>query len=169
MSVLDADLHLLLSTSRTLYPLEVRLIQQRTGDSQLMHHNKGKHQPQVMSLTSNKYRSKFEASIAATLHAKNVAFTYESIRLEYTLEGTYVPDFILPSGVLVEAKGHLRTEDRRKLRAVKTQHPDIDLRLCFQNANEKISKKKNSMRYFEWCDRHGFKWCHKVIPSSWYG
>ncbi len=95
-----------------------------------------------MTSTSNKYRSKFEASIAATLHAKNVAFTYETIRLEYTLEGTYVPDFILPSGVLVEAKGHLRTEDRRKLRAVKTQHPHLDIRLCFQNANEKISKKK---------------------------
>ena len=134
-----------------------------------MHHSRGKHQPQVMSLTSNKYISKFEASIAANLHAKNVAFTYESIRLEYTLEGSYVPDFILPSGVLVEAKGHLRTEDRRKLRAVKTQHPHLDIRLCFQNANEKISKKKNSMRYYEWCDRYGFKCCHKVIPADWYG
>ena len=80
------------------------------------------------------------------IHAKNVAFTYETIRLDYTLEGTYVPDFILPSGIMVEAKGHLRTEDRRKLRAVKTQHPHLDIRLCFQNANEKISKKWKAYR-----------------------
>ena len=134
-----------------------------------MKHNKQGQEPhRLMTSTSNKYRSKFEASIAATLHAKNVAFTYESIQLDYTLEGTYVPDFILPSGVLVEAKGHLRTEDRRKLRAVKTQHPHLDIRLCFQNANEKISRKKNSMRYYEWCDRNGFKWCHKQIPPDWY-
>ena len=122
-----------------------------------------------MTLTSNKYRSKFEASIAANLHAKNVAFTYESIRLDYTIEGTYCPDFILPSGVIVETKGHFKPEDRRKMVAVKAQHPDLDIRLCFQNANEKITRKKNSMRYFEWCDRHGFKWCHKSIPADWYG
>ena len=70
---------------------------------------------------------------------------------------------------MVEAKGQLRPEDRRKLRAVKTQHPDLDIRLCFQNANEKINRKKNSMRYYEWADRNGFKWCHKVIPADWYG
>tara|TARA_R100001082_G_scaffold16045_1_gene8129 strand:- start:216 stop:611 length:396 start_codon:yes stop_codon:yes gene_type:complete len=126
------------------------------------------HQGTQTTSTSNKYRSKFEASIAATLHAKNVAFTYESIRLDYTIEGTYCPDFILPNGVIVETKGHFKPEDRRKMVAIKAQHPDLDIRLCFQNANEKITRKKNSMRYFEWCDRHGFKWCHKQIPPDWY-
>ena len=121
-----------------------------------------------MPSTSNKYRSKFEASIAANLHAKNVAFTYESIRLDYTIEGTYCPDFILPSGVIIEAKGHFKPEDRRKMVAIKAQHPDLDIRLCFQNANEKITRKKNSMRYYEWADRNGFKWCHKQIPPDWY-
>ena len=134
-----------------------------------MHHSRGQELQQQVTLTSNKYRSKFEASIAANLHAKNVPFSYESIKLDYTLEGTYVPDLIFQNGIIVEIKGHLRQEDRRKLRAVKTQHPHLDIRLCFQNANEKISKKKNSMRYYEWCDRNGFKWCHKVIPADWYG
>ena len=134
-----------------------------------MHHNKGKHQLQVMSLTSNKYRSKFEASIAANLHAKNVSFSYESIKLDYTLEGTYVPDIIFQNGVVVEIKGWFSAASRRKMVAVKTQHPDLDIRLCFQNAKEKLSRKKNSMRYYEWADRNGFKWCHKVIPADWYG
>jgi len=133
-----------------------------------MHHSRGQELQQQVTLTSNKYRSKFEASIAANLHAKNVAFTYESLRLDYTIEGTYCPDFILPSGVIVETKGHFKPEDRRKMVAVKAQHPDLDIRLCFQNANEKITRKKNSMRYYEWCDRNGFKWCHKQIPPDWY-
>ena len=134
-----------------------------------MKHNKQGQEPhRLMTSTSNKYRSKFGASIAANLHAKNVAFTYESIRLDFTIQSTYLPDFILPSGIMVEAKGQLRPEDRRKLRAVKTQHPDLDIRLCFQNANEKINRKKNSMRYYEWADRNGFKWCHKQIPPDWY-
>ena len=134
-----------------------------------MKHNKQGQEPhRLMTSTSNKYRSKFEASIAANLHAKNVPFSYESIKLDYQIEGTYIPDLVFQNGIIVEIKGHLRTEDRRKLRAVKTQHPHLDIRLCFQNANEKISKKKNSMRYFEWCDRNGFKWCHKQIPPDWY-
>jgi len=93
---------------------------------------------------------------------------YETIRLDYTLEERMYP-IHTTFGHYGRGERPLRTEDRRKLRAVKTQHPHLDIRLCFQNANEKISKKKNSMRYFEWCDRNGFKWCHKVIPSSWYG
>ena len=133
-----------------------------------MHHNKGQEPHQQMTSTSNKYRSKFEASIAANLHAKNVAFTYESIRLDYTLEGTYVPDFILPSGIMVEAKGHLRAEDRRKLRAVKTQHPTLKICFCFQNANNKLSKAKKSLTYWQWAERHGFPWCNKTIPKEWY-
>ena len=121
-----------------------------------------------MTSTSNKYRSKFEASIAANLHAKNVSFSYESIKLDYTLEGTYVPDIIFQNGVVVEIKGWFSAASRRKMVAVKTQHPDLDIRLCFQNANEKINRKKNSMRYYEWADRNGFKWCHKQIPPDWY-
>ena len=134
-----------------------------------MHHNKGQEPHQQMTSTSNKYRSKFEASIAANLHAKNVSFSYESIKLDYTLEGTYVPDIIFQNGVVVEIKGWFSAASRRKMVAVKTQHPDLDIRLCFQNAKEKLSRKKNSMRYYEWADRNGFKWCHKVIPADWYG
>jgi len=134
----------------------------------MKHNNQGQEPHRPMTLTFN-YRSKFEARIAASLIRKNVSFSYESVLLPYEIKSKYCPDFVLKNGVLVETKGHFSQEDRRKMVAVKTQHPHLDIRLCFQNANEKISKKKNSMRYFEWCDRHGFKWCHKVIPSSWYG
>ena len=121
-----------------------------------------------MTSTSNEYRSKFEASIAANLHAKNVAFTYESIRLDYTIEGTYCPDFILPSGVIIEAKGHFKPEDRRKMVAIKAQHPHLDIRLCFQTATDKSSRAKRCMSYGQWATRHGFAWSSGNIPTTWY-
>jgi hypothetical protein len=27
--------------------------------------------------------------------------------------------------------------------------------------------KKSSTTYAEWCDKHGFLWCHKEIPEEW--
>ncbi len=117
---------------------------------------------------SSKYRSKFEASLAAGLNEKGVTFTYEDLTLPYIIEATYRPDFILENGVLIEAKGHFRPEDRRKLIAIKEQHPDLDIRLCFMRAKEKLSKAKRSMTYGEWATRNGFKWSEGSIPKDWY-
>ena len=53
---------------------------------------------------ASKYRSKFEAGVAARLNKRSVSFSYESLVLDYTWEGKYKPDFILPNGVIVETK-----------------------------------------------------------------
>lgn len=133
----------------------------------MKHNNQGQEPRQQMTLTFN-YRSKFEARIAASLIKKNVSFSYESVLLQYQINSKYCPDFVLKNGVLVETKGHFSQEDRRKMVAVKTQHPDLDIRLCFQNAAVKLTKKKNSMTYGEWATRHGFKWSSNTIPPDWY-
>ena len=118
--------------------------------------------------TSSKYRSKFEAGLAAGLIQNKVNFTYEDMTLPYVIKATYKPDFILSNGVVIEAKGHFRPEDRKKLLAVKKQHPDLDIRLCFMRAKERLSKSKRSMTYGEWATRNRFKWCDKTIPQEWY-
>ena len=118
--------------------------------------------------TSSKYRSKFEAGLAAGLIQTKVNFTYEDMTLPYVVKATYRPDFILSNGVVIEATGHLRAEDRKKLLAVKKQHPDLDIRLCFMRAKERLSKSKRSMTYGEWATRNGFKWSEKSIPQEWY-
>lgn len=128
-----------------------------------------KRQQQVSQLeTSSKYRSKFEAGLAAGLIQNKVNFTYEDMTLPYVIKATYKPDFILSNGVVIEAKGHFRPEDRKKLLAVKKQHPDLDIRLCFMRAKERLSKSKRSMTYGEWATRNRFKWCDKTIPQEWY-
>ena len=53
----------------------------------------------------------------------------------------YTPDFLLPNGIYLECKGYWEAEDRRKIKAVKQQHPEIDLRMVFQAPFNKISKK----------------------------
>ena len=124
--------------------------------------------PTPKSQGTFKYRSKFEAGIAASLNQRRVPFKYEGLTLDYIIEAKYKPDFILPNGVIVEAKGFFRPEDRRKMLAVKKQHPDLDIRLCFLNGNEKISRAKKSITYGQWATRHGFQWSSRFVPNSWY-
>ena len=88
--------------------------------------------------------------------------------LPYIIEADYRPDFILDNGVIIEAKGFFAPMDRRKMLAVKKQHPDLDIRLCFQNAKDKISRAKRSITYGQWATRHGFKWASGSIPQDWY-
>jgi hypothetical protein len=118
-------------------------------------------------LTSNRYRSKFEASIAASLKQRGLAFDYETVPLPYTISAVYTPDFVLPNGVIVETKGLFDSDDRRKMVAVKAQHPGLDIRLCFQKADVKLSRAPRSLTYWQWAERHGFLWCEGNIPTTW--
>ena len=61
-----------------------------------------------------------------------------------------------------------KNEDRRKMLAVKAAHPNIDIRLCFQNAKVKLSRAPRSLTYGQWADRHGFVWCQGHIPTTWF-
>lgn len=124
----------------------------------------------------NKYRNKFEEKTGASLKEKGVKFTYETEKLPYTVSASYIPDFILTlsSGkrLYIETKGNGRSFDgpaRRKLNAVKEQHPDIDLRLVFYSNGNIGPKRKDGSRLNqgEWADRHGFKWAIKEIPHEW--
>ena len=79
-----------------------------------------------------KYRSKLEERVADLLSNLGVSFEYESTRVPYEIQFNYTPDFILPSGVMLETKGYWDPEDRRKVLAVKKCNPDLDLRMVFK-------------------------------------
>jgi hypothetical protein len=117
---------------------------------------------------TSKYRSKFEAGVAASLEQRNLPFSYEPIVLDYVIQAKYTPDLVLSNGIVVELKGFFSAQDRRKMLCVKEQHPELDIRMCFQNAKDKISRAKKSITYGAWATRHGFKWASGTIPSSWY-
>lgn len=117
---------------------------------------------------TSKYRSKFEAGIAASLEQRSVPFSYEPIVLDYVIQAKYKPDLILGNGIVVELKGFFSAQDRRKMLCVKEQHPELDIRMCFQNAKDKISRARKSITYGAWATRHGFKWASGTIPEDWY-
>jgi hypothetical protein len=112
------------------------------------------------------YRSGLEEEIAKQLEAKHVEYEYEKERISYHRTCYYVPDFKLPNGIFIEAKGRFTSDDRGKLLKVKKQHPDIDIRLVFSRSKAKISK-DSSTTYAMWCERWGFPYADKQIPEEW--
>ena len=76
----------------------------------------------------------------------------------------YLPDFKV-NGFILECKGRLTAADRKKMVAVKSQHPDKDIRLLFQFDNKLNPRSKT--RYSMWAEKNGFKWALKEVPEAW--
>jgi len=118
------------------------------------------------------YRSGFEKRVARRLRQQKVNFDYEKVKLEFVQpakQRVYTPDFRLrESGVLVEAKGRLTTEDRAKLLFVKASNPDVRLVILFQDSRKKI-RKGSKTSYGDWATKNGFEWSdeRKGIPKTW--
>lgn len=111
------------------------------------------------------YKSGFERTIDANLRMRKVKFGYETLQVEYILNGTYNPDFILANGVIVEAKGLLDRDSKRKMVAVKKQHPELDIRFLFMDARKKVPGSKQT--HGEWATKNGFPWAEKEAPDEW--
>ena len=69
-------------------------------------------------ISKKKFRSGFEKSIALALTEGGVDYEFETVNIPYTLDHIYIPDFILPNGILVECKGYFKSDDRKKHLAV---------------------------------------------------
>lgn len=111
-------------------------------------------------------RSGLEDRVAEQLRSLKVQFAYEDGRIPYTIETYYSPDFRLPNGIIIEAKGLFDTADRRKHKLIKVQHPELDIRFVFSNSTTKIGKGSKTS-YGDWCNLNGFKYADKVVPEDW--
>ena len=123
------------------------------------------------------YRNKFEEQTAQSLVANGVTFSYEDTKIPYTVSGTYLVDFeITTKGgntIYIETKGNGRSFDhsvRRKMIAVKEQHPEIDLRIVFYSDGKIDPKRKDGthMCQSDWATKHNFKYSIRHIPLDWY-
>jgi hypothetical protein len=103
------------------------------------------------------FRSGLEERVADLLVELGVKYEYESTKVPYVIQHNYTPDFILPNGIWLECKGYWDSADRKKIKSVIQQNPDVDLRMVFQAPYNTISKKSKTT-YAAWCDRHGIKW-----------
>lgn len=110
--------------------------------------------------------SRFEAEIKAELEYNGLIGTEKVPKIPYVEKHNYIPDFKLPNGILIEAKGYFPREDRVKMAAVKASNPDLDIRFVFQNASRKLDKNAKST-YGEWADKYGFPWANKHLPVEW--
>lgn len=117
---------------------------------------------------SDGYRSGLEKRIADCLVKDKVKFEYEKTKLKYTKTShhTYTPDFVLPNGIIIEAKGRFTSQDRQKHLLVKEHHPKLDIRFVFSNSKSKLYKGSKTT-YGDWCDKNGFKYADKLIPKGW--
>jgi hypothetical protein len=118
----------------------------------------------------SRFRSKSEEIIYDSLVDLGIKIRYEEEKINYVwLEyKTYIPDFILPNGIILEVKGRFVLEDRKKHLFIKEQKPELDIRFIFDNPNSKLYK-NGKMTYAKWCEKHKFLYCRRKdgIPEEW--
>ena len=116
------------------------------------------------------FRSGLEERIAGELRKESVSYEFEETKLKYTKPEklhTYTPDFYLPEqDIFIETKGLFTTADRQKMRLIKEQYPELDIRFLFSNHKAKINKRSKTT-YGMWCEKYGFLYATKHIPKEW--
>ncbi len=124
----------------------------------------------VTVLNGVRYRSGFEAQVAADLIARGISPEYEKVRLLYDIPHTYVVDFAPKTNkgeqLLIEAKGYFPPSDRTKMLAIRAAHPLHDVRLLFQNARQRL-RRGSRTTIAAWAQKHGFKWAEGLVPEDW--
>jgi hypothetical protein len=102
---------------------------------------------------------------------------YEPEKLKYVIQYEYKPDFVvtLKDGrkIYIETKGAGRQFDdavRRKMVAVKEQHPDKDIRIIFYRDADFGRRKKNGLktRQSDWASKVGFPFTIREYKEEWF-
>ena len=129
------------------------------------------------------YKSGLEDTVGKELEEKEIKFSYEPTwgKIQYIRPSevhSYTPDFyiVTKSGksIIIETKGLWDSEDRKKHRLIREQHPDLDIRFVFTRSKAKISKKSKTT-YADICEGKGrgpfkgmtWKYADKRIPDEW--
>lgn len=125
-------------------------------------------------------KNPFESGTWLELSKANVVVEYESVKLPYTTEHVYIPDFKVgrktkgngPPFFFIETKGNGRSwtpQVRAKMLAVKDQWPELDIRLLFYTDGEFGTRRKDGsrQRQSEWAIKHGFPYAIRNIPEEW--
>jgi len=120
------------------------------------------------------YRSGLELKVADQIKEANYPLNYETETLNYIVperKSKYTPDFIFTkkNGTLmyIETKGRWTATDRKKMKHILQSNPDIDLRIIFQNPNQRISKSSKTT-YEAYALKLGIQHvAKKNIPLEW--
>lgn len=134
-----------------------------------------------MSRPKHAYRSQLEVITAGLLKASGIKFKYEARKIPFRSRvksgicgececrevfqvRSYLPDFELPDGRIVEAKGKLTSSERTKFLAIRASNPNLYVCFVF-GADNKLTKSK-PRRYSDWCKDNDFDYGIKQLPAS---
>ena len=120
------------------------------------------------------YKSGLELTVSKQIEDTEYELKYETEIIHYTVperKAKYTPDFVFTkkngSLMFIETKGRWTATDRLKMKHVLASNPGVDIRLVFQNPNQKISK-SSATTYRIYAEKLGIKHVgSKVIPSEW--
>lgn len=111
-----------------------------------------------------------EVRCAADMDKRGIKWVYERDTLRYQhLPQKYTADFTLIDNgdLLIEYKGKMTNDTRKKMLSVKRSNPDRKICIVFEKANNKLSSRLNSTRYHEWAEASGFDWNEGTVKEEW--
>jgi len=120
------------------------------------------------------YKSGLEHVVAEAIKSTPYDLKYETEIINYVVperKAKYTPDFVFTKRngqlMFVETKGRWTTADRTKMKHVLASNPGIDIRMVFQNPNQRLSKTSKTT-YAEYALKLGIKHvAKKDIPAEW--
>jgi len=86
-------------------------------------------------------RGSWERDVAAWLDRQSIKWTrkYYVKYLDETVNRTYSPDFFIPSdNTVIEVKGHYSDKDKRKMKLVQEQHPELIVKMIMKKEFEQL-------------------------------
>ena len=120
------------------------------------------------------YKSGLEHVVAEAIKSTPYDLKYETETVNYIVperKAKYTPDFVFTKRngqfMFVETKGRWTTADRTKMKHVLASNPGIDIRMVFQNPNQRLSKTSKTT-YAEYALKLGIRHvAKKDIPAEW--
>ena len=120
------------------------------------------------------YKSGLEHTVAEAIKSTPYDLKYETEIINYIVperKAKYTPDFVFTKRngqfMFVETKGRWTTADRTKMKHVLQSNPGVDIRMVFQNPNQRLSKTSKTT-YAEYALKLGINHvAKKDIPTEW--
>jgi hypothetical protein len=120
------------------------------------------------------YKSGLEHTVADAIKSTPYDLKYETEIINYVVperKAKYTPDFVFTKRngqfMFVETKGRWTTADRTKMKHVLASNPGVDIRMVFQNPNQRLSKTSKTT-YAEYALKLGIRdVAKKDIPTEW--
>jgi hypothetical protein len=120
------------------------------------------------------YKSGLELTVSEQIKSTEYDLKYETEILNYIVperKAKYTPDFVFVKKngefMFIETKGRWTTADRTKMKHVLASNPGIDIRMVFQNPNQKLAK-TSPTTYEAFAKKLGIQHvAKKDIPAEW--